>query len=73
MAAARNEVEEAVLAFCQWCQDHGIVIYAVFTDTETEGDGWHMAGPKLPGPTLAAAFRLIASQCEEQLSPERTN
>lgn len=73
MSAARNDVEEAVLAFCQWCQDRGIVIYAVFTDTDVAGDGWHMAGPKLPGPLLAAAFRSVADQCEAQLAPEVTN
>ena len=73
MSAPRNDVEALILDFCEYCQDRGILIYAVFTDTEVAGDGWHMAGPKLPGPMLAAAFRSVAKQCEDQLAPEVTN
>lgn len=73
MTPEGQTVEEAILAFCAWCQDRGIVVYAVFTDTEAEGDGWHMAGPKLPGPVLAQAFRSVAAQCEAQFAPEVVN
>jgi len=68
-----DSASELILQVCQWCQDRGIVLYAVFTDTQVEGDGWHMAGPRMPGPSLAKAFRSVAAQCEAQLAPEVVN
>jgi hypothetical protein len=32
-----------------------------------DANGWHLAGPKVPGSALAEGLRSVAEQCEEQL------
>jgi hypothetical protein len=62
-AADPKSTADTAIAVAQAFQDRGIPAWLIYHDA----NGWHLAGPKVPGSALAEGLRSVAEQCEEQL------
>lgn len=58
-----EDAADAAIRVAQWFQDRGVPFWGIYHDD----NGWHLAGPKVPGASLAEGLRIVAAQCEERM------